>query len=133
MIGLDTNVLVRVFVREDDRKQTEAALALLGRLTAATPGFVSLIVLVELSWVLERTYGYSHEVVLSAIDTLLNSENIHVERFDLVELTLHTAREHSADFVDNLIALLAAEASATKTMTFDRKAAKRIPGMELLA
>jgi predicted nucleic-acid-binding protein len=133
MIGLDTNILVRVFVRDDDVRQTGAALALLGGLTSASPGFVSLIVLVELSWVLERTYGYSHEVMLSTIDTLLNSENIQVERSELVELTLHTVRQQDADFADTLIALSATESGASKTMTFDKRAARRIPGMELLA
>lgn len=132
MIGLDTNVLVRVFV-EDAPEQTRAALRVLGELSHERPGYVSIVVLVEMVWVLGRNYGFKSQAIFTALDTLFDSANIQIERGDLVQDAVDTAQELDADIADVLIALSAREAGAVKTVTFDRNAAKRIPGMELLA
>ena len=55
MIGLDTNVLVR-YIMQDDPKQAALANKLIEGLTAATPGYVSLVAIVELVWVLESAF-----------------------------------------------------------------------------
>ncbi|MXX54385.1 MAG: type II toxin-antitoxin system VapC family toxin, partial [Gemmatimonadetes bacterium] len=60
MIALDTNVLVRYLVR-DDEQQAESARALLESLTQERPGYACREVVVELVWVLERAYGVSRE------------------------------------------------------------------------
>ncbi|WIY52188.1 type II toxin-antitoxin system VapC family toxin [Devosia sp. YIM 151766] len=132
MIGLDTNVLVRVFV-EDSSAQTEAALRLLGELSQDDPGYVGIVVLVELAWVLKRSYGFADDAIFAALESLFESANIEIERADLVQEAVLAAHDIGVDIADFLIALTAAEAGARKTMTFDRNAAKRIPGMELLA
>jgi predicted nucleic-acid-binding protein len=131
MIGLDTNVIVRVFVF-DEPAQTQAALRLLREFSQDNPGFVGIVVLVEMTWVLKRTYGFDDKAVFSAIDSLFDSANIQIERADLVQAALQLARESGGDIADALIAVTAADAGAVRTMTFDRKAAKRIAGMELL-
>ena len=60
MIALDTNVLVRYLV-DDDAEQAQAARTLLEGLTAERSGFVCREVIVELVWVLQRTYGTSEQ------------------------------------------------------------------------
>lgn len=57
MIGLDTNVLVRFLVRDDDAQELEAAQLLTGLSQRGATGFVPDVVLAELSWVLERCYS----------------------------------------------------------------------------
>ncbi|HEV7276441.1 MAG TPA: type II toxin-antitoxin system VapC family toxin [Devosiaceae bacterium] len=132
MIGVDTNVLVRLFVGETSR-ETKAALDFLAQRSGEDPAFVSVVVLVEFAWVLKRVYGRSPAEVLAALDNLLESANVEVERAELVESALGVAQAEGADIADCIIAALATDAGATKTMTFDKPAAKRIPGMELLA
>jgi predicted nucleic-acid-binding protein len=132
MIGIDTNVLVRVFV-EDAPDQTKAALRVLSELSHERPGYVSIVVLVEMVWVLRRSYGFENDAIFAAIDTLFDSANIEIESAVLVQDAVDTAHELSADFADVLIVQSAREAGALKTVTFDQSAAKRIPGMELLA
>lgn len=132
MIGVDTNVLVRVLV-SDSPDQTQAALRFLEARTSADPAFVSTVVLIEMVWVLQRSYGYADEAVLAAVESLLDSANVEVEHADMVQTAWNTARDRKADFADCLIGAIAVEAGAEKTVTFDRKAAKRVPGMELLA
>ena len=51
MTGLDTNVLVR-YIMQDDPTQSTKATKLIEALTLNEPGFVSLVSIVELFWVL---------------------------------------------------------------------------------
>lgn len=74
MIGLDTNVLVRVLVR-DEREQAHRALARLRQ----DGLFVAKSVLLECSWVLERRYGFPSERTIPALRMLLGLPNLTVE------------------------------------------------------
>jgi predicted nucleic-acid-binding protein len=131
MIGVDTNVLVRIAVR-DNVAETTAAQAFLAARSSDDPAFVSTVVLAELAWVLDRSYGFSHAAMHDVLEWILESSNIVIERADLVEHAIAHARETRSGVADSIIAALAADAGAAKTMTFDKNAAKRIPGMELL-
>lgn len=132
MIGLDTNVLVRVLV-PDSATETKAALEFLARRSSEDPAFVGVVVLVELVWVLKRSYGFAPEAVFTALESLLDSANIVIEAADSVQLAVAQALRLRADIADCLIAAIAVDAGCSTTVTFDRTAAKRIPGMELLA
>ena len=66
MIALDTNVLVRYLVR-DDQHQAEAARALLESLTIERPGYVCREVAVELVWVLERAYAFPRDRIATVL------------------------------------------------------------------
>ena len=130
MIGLDTNVLVRYFV-QDDEVQAALATELVASLSAETPGYVSVVSLTELSWVLARSYGLGRERVASAIQALLDSREIVVDRADAVRRALNTYRTTTADLADCLIERGGAEAGCTATVTFDVRAS-RDAGMRLL-
>ncbi|NMA96733.1 MAG: type II toxin-antitoxin system VapC family toxin [Phyllobacteriaceae bacterium] len=132
MIGLDTNVLVRLFVRDDD-EQMKSAQALIAGCTSEQPAYVSSVVIAELAWVLDRSYGYAAGAIHEAFEWLFDSENIVVERSELMEAAILTARDAKADISDAIIAALATDANCTAVVTFDKNAAKRIPGMELIA
>lgn len=67
MIGIDTNVLVRATVRDDDA-QAQRADAFLETLTREKPDYVTHIVLVELWWVLTRAYKYAPRQALDVIE-----------------------------------------------------------------
>ncbi|HEV2270966.1 MAG TPA: type II toxin-antitoxin system VapC family toxin [Steroidobacteraceae bacterium] len=130
MIGLDTNVLVR-YVMQDDPKQSQKASRLIESLTAEAPGFVPLVSLVELVWVLASCYDLSREQVGQALDALLRAKEIVLDRAEQVSQALRTFRAGSADFADCLIERTAAAAGCEKTMTFDAGAAKTV-GMTLI-
>ena len=132
MIGVDTNVLVRVAV-EDNAAQTKAAQTFLHKRSPDDPAFVSAVVLAELAWVLDKSYGFSHEAMHDVFDWLFESSNIVIERAELMERAVSQAHDARADIADCIIAALAADAGASKTVTFDKPAAKRVPAMELLS
>jgi predicted nucleic-acid-binding protein len=127
MIGLDTNVLVRYFV-QDDAEQARAATRLIeSRCTADDPGAVSLVVLCELVWVLDRGYRYEKDIIAGVLRRTLSVEDLRVERFELARLALNRYENGKADFADYVIALCHRELGAEVTFTFD----KRTSGGEL--
>jgi predicted nucleic-acid-binding protein len=130
MIGLDTNVLVR-YIMQDDPVQTPQANALIDALAANRPGFVAVVSVIELAWVLTGCYGLERAQVADAIEGLIRSKEILVERADVVWQALRIYREGVGDFADCLIARSAAVAGCDRTMTFDRGAVKAC-GMELI-
>jgi predicted nucleic-acid-binding protein len=130
MIGLDTNVLVR-YIMLDDAKQSPKAAQLIESLTADAPGFVSLVSVVELVWVLASCYDLTREQLSEALDGLLRTKEVVIDRADQVLKALRVFRASSADFADCLIERIAAGAGCERTMTFDVGAAKTA-GMTLI-
>jgi predicted nucleic-acid-binding protein len=129
MIGLDTNVLVR-YVAQDDATQAARANELIDQLTESQPGYVTVIVLAELYWVLRRAYSADRESATSVLQGLLESKEILVEQADAVRRAVRRARE-GGDFADALITELGIDAGCEHTVTFDHRAAKTA-GMRLL-
>lgn len=131
MIGLDTNVLVR-YVMQDDPKQSPKATRLIESLTPEAAGFVPLVALSELAWVLSSCYDLSREQVAKALDALLRAKEIVLDRAEHVAQALRLFRATSADFADCLIERTACAAGCERTMTFDKGAAQDA-GMTLIA
>jgi len=129
VIGLDTNVMARYIMR-DDLVQTPLADSVLSSLTARDPGFLSLVVLVELWWVLGRAYGRTTGERLRLFKEILDTDELRVESEQIVTLALAEVGK-GADFADSLIGILAQKVGCRTTVTFDREAARH-PGMTLL-
>jgi predicted nucleic-acid-binding protein len=130
MIGLDTNVLVR-YIMQDDPKQSPKASSLIESLTADECGFVTLVSVVELGWVLSSCYGLARTQVALAFDALLQTKEIRIESADQVRRALRKFGATNADLADCLIERAAADAGCKHTMTFDTAAAK-VAGMTLI-
>ena len=130
MIGVDTNVLVRYIV-QDDQRQAAQATKLMEALTAEEPGFVSLVSVVELVWVLGSAYELKRMQVAQALEALLRIKEVVVDRADIVIGATRRYKSTTADFADCLIQLTAQYAGCEKTMTFDKRAAQSA-GMTLI-
>ncbi|MDD2742027.1 MAG: type II toxin-antitoxin system VapC family toxin [Rhodocyclaceae bacterium] len=130
MIGLDTNVLVR-YVAQDDPEQSPKATRLIEALTAEVPGFVSVVSVVELVWVLSACYGSTKGEICEVLEALLRTKEIVVAQADTVWKALRMFRDGKADFADCLIERSANGAGCSHTATFDRNAAKSC-GMQLI-
>jgi len=130
LIALDTNVLVRYLVRDDER-QAEPARALLESLTTERPGYACREVVVELVWVLERAYGVSRERIATTLQELVATQSLVVEAGDDVARAAIRYGAGGPGFA-YLMVLAAAERSGARPLyTFDRRAA-RLEGAELL-
>ena len=124
MIGLDTNILVRYIVR-DDPIQTDTATRLIEtRCTADEPGFISLVVLVELVWVLGSGYKYPKPLIVSVLTKLLSVAELVVEETDMARMAQNAYETGDADFADYLIGIVHRAKGCTSTLTFDRRASR---------
>jgi predicted nucleic-acid-binding protein len=131
VIGLDTNVIVR-YVTQDDARQAAAASRLFEHvLTNAQPGFVGLITLCELVWVLADCYDADKARIAAVVEGLLGSRQLMVEEAEVVWQALRTWKKSSADFSDVLLGQVLLARGCEKVVTFD-KAAARLPGFDLL-
>ena len=134
MIGLDTNVLAR-YLAQDDVRQSAAATRLIEKeLSIASPGFISLVVIAELCWVLHRLYSATMDELVTMLEDLLGTPQFQIERREVVQAAIQRFKESNnrkSGVTDALIAQIAASAGCTHTVSFD-KGAVRSAGMTLL-
>jgi len=130
MIGLDTNVVVR-YLTHDHPAQTTAAVKVMDSLSTDSPGFLSLIVIAELVWVLEAAYRFKKNEVAQVLEILLRSQELVIERAEIVAQALRKFSASRADFADCLIERSAHAAECQYTVTFDRNA-ESAAGMRML-
>ncbi len=124
MTALDTNVLVRFLVR-DDEKQSRAVYARLKRAEADRESlFVPLLVVLETIWVLESAYGQSRPEILNALDHLTEMPVFEFEKLGVLQSLATEARKSTADLSDLLLAVTATSCGCDGMLTFDKKAAK---------
>ena len=124
MIGLDTNVVVRLVVGDDPGQTERAKRFVRRRCTPDSPGFISNIVLVELVWVLTRAYGFQGADIVNAIQALLAGADRVVEDPDAVRGALEDQKSDRADLVDSLLGRITRARGCEATATFDRRAAR---------
>ncbi len=129
LVGVDTNVLLRAVVDDDPRQTTLVRTFLEGDQQV----FVNTIVLIELVWALRTQMGFPRERVLDLIGALMERSDIEFSDRESVLLALGICRRQKVDFADAIIAVSNTAAGCRHTLTFDQKAAKAIPAMELLA
>jgi len=124
MIGLDTNIIIRFTTGEGEGDEVERARAIIDGLTPRSPGLISHLVLIETWWVLGSAYGRDAFERCDLIEKMLQIPTLRVQEPDIVRRCLAAVRT-GADLPDALIAEVARSLGATKTLTFDKKAAKR--------
>ena len=120
MIALDTNVLVRLVLQDDERQARAAEQVVTRARRGRTPLFVSDIVLCELVWVLTRRAGLARADIADALDQLLRTELVVVDDAAAVEGALAAFRAGRGDFADYLIREQARAAGAAEVVTLDR-------------
>ena len=123
MIGLDTNVLVR-YISQDDLKQSARASKLIESLTKDKPGFITLITLIELAWVMQCCYAATKAEVIAILEMLARTQEFQIENAATVIQAINVYTTSKADFSDCLIERSANAAGCDYTASFDDNAVK---------
>lgn len=131
MIGLDTNILLRLLVDDGSRDVARARGFVATRATEGHDFFVDTVVLAEVVWVLESVYDYGRTAIASAIEALLANEAYVLDGRDAIVAALAAFRGGKADFSDCLIAARCVQAGCVATATLD-KAMKTLQGVTLI-
>jgi predicted nucleic-acid-binding protein len=121
VIGLDTNVLVRLITDDDPAQAGKAARFLDQNCSPARPAFINCVVLVKLEWVLRSAYRYDRALIADAFDQLLGARDRRVESEPEVRKAVLAYRSGS-DFADALIAGINSANECEGTITFDQRA-----------
>lgn len=126
MRAIDTNVLVRLLTR-DDARQTAAAEAFV-----AKGAWVPHLALAETTWVLSAVYDLDASAIATAIEMLLNHEDLTLQESEVVASALQYFRKRPAlGFSDCLVLEVARKAGHVPLGTFDRKLG-RLEGAQAL-
>ncbi len=130
MIGIDTNILVR-YIAQDDAAQSARAIRFIeNECSMSSPGFIGLIVLIEVVWVSESCYGATRAEIAEILRKLLSIKQLVVQDAEVCWQALRLFESGKADFADCLIERSANAAGCERVTTFDKQAAKA--GMALL-
>lgn len=131
MIGLDTNVLLRYLVQDDPGQSRRATEIIESRLTSQRPGFVSLVTVVEIVWVLKSLFGRSRQEIAGDLEMILAADTLEVQNELEVYQAVVALRSESGTFEDALIGAIGIWRGCSTTVTFDQKAAQKLPGFSL--
>jgi predicted nucleic-acid-binding protein len=119
MHAIDTNVLVRLLVRDEPRQLDRAEQFIV------KGAWISQVVLVETLWVLDAVYERSAEQIGAAVERLLAHADLVLQDADVVAAALQQFRAKPAlGFSDCLVLEVARKAGHLPLGTFDRQLGK---------
>lgn len=121
MIGINTNILVRYLTYDDPEQARKAAEVLETTCTKENPGFVPLVVICELVWVLKGAYKYPKDKIIEILWKLLGTLEIIVQDSAIVREALWHFETGKAGFADYLIGCICEEYGCKHVITFDKK------------
>lgn len=131
MASLDTNVLVRLLVKDDQRQLAQARRLIHSASERDELLFVPVTVVLELEWVLRSVYGMAKPSILGALVALLETRELAFQAEPAVERAIEHFRRGKAEFADCLHLGLSGADGELPLMTFDRKAS-RLEGSQLV-
>jgi len=123
MKALDTNVLIRFLLKDDEQQAHIVYTAFKEAEKSKTVFFVPAVVVLETIWVLESVYDVARNNILDAIENLLLLPIMHFDGQPAVRAFILSARTNTIDITDVLIACFAHHSGCESVLTFDKKAA----------
>jgi predicted nucleic-acid-binding protein len=117
MLAVDTNIVVRYLVKDDDAQSARAR-----DVVRSGAIFVPLTVVLECEWVLRSLYGFSRSAVIAALEAFCGGPGVAVGEAAAVKRALRLAKQ-GLDFADALHLAQASECEAF--VTFDKRFAQK--------
>jgi predicted nucleic-acid-binding protein len=120
VVAFDTNVVVRLLLRDDAAQAKKAEQAFL-RHARGDGVFLPLVVLVETAWVLAYTYELDRKAIHDHLLALIRTRGVVVDEADLVQDALDAYAKGHADFADYVILAATRRTGCRALLTFDRR------------
>jgi predicted nucleic-acid-binding protein len=131
VIALDTNVLVRLLLRDDEAQAAQARELFEANAGIDAALFVSDVVLAELAWVLRSRYALATEPIARAVRALLDDGTLAWQSRAAVAQALQLCTQGRGDFAHCLIVALAGAHGCEATATFD-SGMQALPGVRVM-
>jgi predicted nucleic-acid-binding protein len=122
-IGVDTNIIIRYIVR-DDEEQAAKADSVFTKSDLNNPILINHIVVVETIWVLKILYKYPKSDLIKVLEILLFNTEIKVLNSEEAQKALLMFQNGTADFSDYYLVEIYKLNGTEFTYTFDKKAGK---------
>jgi predicted nucleic-acid-binding protein len=119
MKGLDTSILIRYLTQDDPIQSLRANEIVDRKLSSDAPGFVSLVTIAEVAWVLSSRYEATGQEIATAIERILSSDRLEVQNEQQVYEAMVALKGGKGRFADALICALGIWAGCSSTLTFD--------------
>lgn len=124
MKGIDTNVLARYILQDDEIQSHQATQFIEQECSPTTPAFINGIVLCELVWILETAYGYLKADIAQVLSHILRTRQFYIHQAEILWQALRGYEKDGLDFADHYIGQLNTHYECDYTLTFDKKAAR---------
>lgn len=121
MIGLDTNILVRYLTQDHPNQSKKVSNEIEKGQSAGYMFFIANLVMCELVWVLETSYGYAKQEIILVLERILRTKQFQFENKDLLWQSLYDYRRIKGDFADHLIGRIGLKTGCQEILTFDTK------------
>ena len=130
MIGLDTNVLARYYIHDEDDKEANKQQLSAKRLFESGQSLkVSKTVILEFEWILRGFYQFNPEDIIAVFQNLLSQPHIFVESQQEIEQAISGLAD-GLDFADALHHAHYQDCEAMASFD-DRKFARRVKRLGL--
>lgn len=120
MTALDTNVLVRFLVQDDQAQFKRVIRRFQAAVEDDRPFFVANVVLCETVWVLTACYNLGRAEISSALHKLLSARHLEFHQRDVLIEAVEAYSSGKGDFADYLIRAYARAAGQEPVLTFDK-------------
>lgn len=126
MKAVDTNVLVRFLVGDDEQQARKVYDIFRQAEQEGEQFYVPLLVVLELLWVLESAYDVPRQEILDALSDLTFMSVLRFESQGVIRRFVNSARDNVFDLLDLLIAHAAEASGCEKILTFDKRASRHV-------
>jgi predicted nucleic-acid-binding protein len=123
VVAFDTNVVVRLLLRDDAAQAKKAEHTFL-RHTRGDGVFLPLVVIVETVWVLAYTCHLDRSAIHEHLRSLIRTRGVVIDEAELVQDALDAYAAGAADFADYVILAITRRAGCRALLTFDRRLGK---------
>jgi predicted nucleic-acid-binding protein len=120
MLALDTNVLVRFLVEDDEAQSARAAKLVSRAIRDGEQLFVADVVLCEVVWVLRASYRFGRAEIAAVLQRLLKAAHLTFSDSDPLKRAADAFVRGKGDFADYVIREQARAAGCERVATFDR-------------
>ena len=126
---IDTSVLLRFLVKDDDLKARAVE-----KLLLAAPGkgialHILPVTMLEIVWVLEKVYKFGKKEVRELAEAIINTPQLKVEMGDIFLKALKAYEEKNVKFADAVMAYWGMDKKISVAYTYDEKDFRRIEGL----
>ncbi|MBM4141747.1 MAG: type II toxin-antitoxin system VapC family toxin [Nitrospira sp.] len=128
---VDTNVLIRLLVKDDDIKRKACENLLEKAKKNEVVLYVLPIAILEIVWVLEKYYKLDRETIRDLVGAILNTPEFRCEIKDIFRMALKAYDEKNIKFADAVMGYWGLGKGLSIIYTYDEKDFKKIEGLEV--